>query len=198
VVVQEMTGRMKHSTILLAVLILTACVGKPDFPRLDTVPQVDLNRYLGTWYELASIPMRFQTQCFRDTQATYSMAEHGLIKVDNQCTREDGSISRIEGRARVTEPVSKAKLEVTFINFLGNWWPWLGDYWVIALADDYRYAVVGHPSRDYAWVLARQTQLPATDWANIKKTLKEGGYDLCRIKLSRQGSHQPTASNLCN
>ena len=102
---------------------------------------VDLTRYLGTWYEIASFPQRFQRGCTA-TKATYSLRADGDIDVVNQCRKGSptGKEDVAKGRARVVDRVSDAKLEVSFFR------PFWGDYWVIDLAPDYSYAVVGHPS----------------------------------------------------
>ncbi len=138
-------------------VVITACVSttpSEKLPPLQTVAKVDLDRYLGTWYEIATIPMRFQKGCFA-TQAEYERRDDGQISVTNSC--RDGSLEApyrfARGRARVIDRQSNAKLEVTFF------WPFWGDYWVIELADDYSYAVVGHPSRKYLWILGRSPRM---------------------------------------
>ncbi|MBA4383033.1 MAG: hypothetical protein C0406_10750 [Sideroxydans sp.] len=163
---------------------------------LDTVPHVDLDRYLGKWYEIASIPQYFQRQCVRDVSAEYASAG-GNISVINRCITANGDTKTAEGQARVVDKVSQAKLEVTFVKLFG----WLyfigGDYWVIDLAEDYRYAVVGHPSRKYAWILASKPQLSADDLTGIESRLRQNNYDTCGILTTIQTGGATSKQPLC-
>ena len=180
--------RAWSSAIATAALcvVLAACATTADKP-LPTVPAVDLTRYAGRWYEVAKYPNRFQRQCVRDTTATYSLRTDGAIRVVNRCVRSDGAAEDISGVARVTDVGTRAKLEVSF---LPTWLRWTGigwgRYWVIALADDYRYAVVGEPSREYLWVLSRTPTLAPTDRAAIDAVLRAVGYDPARLEVSAQ------------
>ncbi len=163
---------------------------------LNTVEHVDLNRYLGKWYEIASIPQFFQRQCVRDSSAEYQLRD-SAISVTNRCTTNKGDLSVAEGQARVVDAASNAKLEVTFVKLFG--WRYLlgGDYWVIDLAADYRYAVVGHPTRKYAWVLAATPQVSALDLSAIEKRLRENGYDTCSLLTTVQTGGLSSKIPLC-
>lgn len=163
---------------------------------LDTVPHVDLNRYLGKWYEIASIPQYFQRQCVRDVSAEYAAAD-GNISVINRCITANGETKIARGQARVVDKVSQAKLEVTFVKLFG--WLYLlgGDYWVIDLAEDYRYAVVGHPTLKYAWILAAKPQLSTTDLAGIESRLQQKNYDTCGILTTIQTGGASAKQPLC-
>jgi apolipoprotein D and lipocalin family protein len=163
---------------------------------LDTVEHVDLNRYLGKWYEIASIPQYFQRKCVLDTSAEYKLTE-GAISVTNRCTSEIGEVLVAEGQARVVDNLSNAKLEVTFVKLFGWRYTFGGDYWIIDLAEDYRYAVIGHPSRKYAWVLAKYPQLSAEDIISIEKHLQENGYDTCTLNTTIQNSGIASKMPLC-
>lgn len=171
--------------ILLFCALLAACGGAGQsataLPPLQTVPRVDLQRYTGTWYEVASFPQRFQKGCTR-TQATYTLKPDGEIGVRNRCNRDgvDGPESSVEGRARVVDGATNAKLEVSFF------WPFWGDYWVIDLADDYSFAVVGHPSRNYLWILSRTPSLPTVTYDGILDRLRAQGYDLAKLQRTEQ------------
>lgn len=163
---------------------------------LATVEHVDLDRYLGKWYEIASIPQFFQRQCVRDVTAEYALQD-GAISVINRCTTKTGEISESAGQARIVDTVSNAKLEVTFVKLFGWRYQFGGDYWVIDLASDYRYAVVGHPSRKYAWVLAKTPQLSSPDLAAIKNHLRANGYDTCGLLTTAQTPVLPVRMPLC-
>ena len=170
--------------LLIAGVLLSGCSttsARLKLPPLETVPSVDLQRYLGTWYEIASIPQRFQKGC-TGTTATYSLRDDGQIDVLNRCRFErlDGELKLAKGRARVVDAQTNAKLEVSFFRLF-----W-GDYWVIQLDPDYRYAVVGHPSRDYLWILSRTPTMDPARYAQIVAKLKDDGYELERLQRTEQ------------
>lgn len=152
-----------------------------ELPPLQSVPYVDLQRYLGRWYEIAKFPNRFQRGCDCAT-AQYSLRKDGDIEVVNQCIKEDDehSLKTSTGKAWVTDPVTQAQLKVRFF------WPFSGDYWIIDLGSQYEYAVVSEPDRDYLWILSRTPQLPEAVYEGIITRLKEKGFDLSRLKKSRQ------------
>ncbi|PPE67436.1 lipocalin family protein [Caldimonas caldifontis] len=151
---------------------------------LTPVPSVDLNRYLGTWYQVALYPNRFQAQCASDTAATYTPLPDNRLQVLNRCRQASGEVDQALGVARVTGP---ATLQVRFAPAWLSWLPFVwGDYWVIQLADDYRYAVVSEPRREYLWVLSRSPQLSAEDDQRIRAQLQAQGFDLERLKSHPQ------------
>jgi apolipoprotein D and lipocalin family protein len=159
-------------------IMLGACGAKGGdmVGELQTVPSVDLNRYLGTWYEIARYPNRFQRDCYRST-ATYSLREDGDIKVVNACRRDgpDGEEKLVEGKAWVVEETTNAKLRVRFF------WPFWGSYWIIDLGKDYEYAVVGHPGRTYLWVLSRTPTIDDEVFEGIAERLRQNGYDPAKL-----------------
>ena len=162
------------------------------------VEKLDLDKYLGTWVEIASIPKFFQRKCVRDTKATYSAAENSLIKVENVCTRDDGAREKAEGRARRVDADSAAKLEVTFLELFGEYRFWVaGGYWVIALDANYQWAVVGHPSRRFGWVLARERRLSPVALAEIIGRVKSQGYDACEFVVTPQTGGLSVRRPLC-
>ena len=165
---------------------------------VKAVESLDLERYLGSWHEIAAIPQFFQRKCIRDTRATYTALESSLIRVENVCTREDGGRDRAEGRARHVDANSTSKLEVTFVDLFGEYRFWVaGDYWVIALDPAYGWAVVGHPSRRYGWVLAREPRLPPATLAEIIGRIKLQGYDACDFVVTPQTGGLSVRRPLC-
>jgi apolipoprotein D and lipocalin family protein len=149
---------------------------------LNVVNEVDLDRYVGRWYEIASFPQRFQRGCVATT-ANYTLRDDGRIRIENECRDGsfDGDLRRVEGVAWVTDPnETRAKLKVQFF------WPFRGDYWVIELDPDYRYAVVGHPSRDYLWILARTPTIDPADYETLLALIEAQGYDLGRLNETPQ------------
>jgi apolipoprotein D and lipocalin family protein len=150
-----------------------------------TVEKVDLNRYEGTWYEIARIPNRFQDQCVKNVTATYVLCENGKIDVTNRCIEEDGSVDEAEGIAQVVDEVTFSKLEVSFVSFLGIR-PFWGDYWILGLEENYSYVVVGDPSRDYGWILSRSKVMEGKDLDKCFKILREQGYDPDKFEMTKQ------------
>jgi apolipoprotein D and lipocalin family protein len=162
------------------VMLMFAAISAPAAP-LEVVPKVDLARYAGKWYEVARLPNRFQRDCAGDTSATYSLRPDGKIKVVNECRKADGKVKQATGTARLAAKEGpNTKLKVTFF------WPFSGDYWIIGLDPDYRWAAIGEPSRRYFWVLSRT---PSMDEATLRKVLEDArrqGYDLSTLLRTPQ------------
>jgi apolipoprotein D and lipocalin family protein len=148
---------------------------------LTTVPSVDLKKYAGKWYEIASFPQRFQKDC-NCTTAEYTLTDKGYVMVENRCNKDSitGKQSYIKGKAFVVKNSGNTKLKVQFF------WPFRGKYWIIDLADDYSYAVVGHPNRKYLWILSRTSKINDTTYQQIISKIKEKGFDTAQIKLTTQ------------
>ena len=125
-----------------------------QLPELQTVPHVDVKKYSGKWYEIASFPLIFQRGC-HCTTAEYTMTDKGYLIVENRCNRDSiqGKQSYIKGKAFVEENSGNAKLKVQFF------FPFKAKYWIIDLADDYSYAVVSNPNRKYLWILSRTPKM---------------------------------------
>ena len=152
-----------------------------DKAPLTTVSAVDLNRYIGKWYEIASYPAWFQKGCTGST-ADYSRLPDGRIRVVNRCFKKslDGPLKESKGKAEVVDSKTNARLKVTFF------WPFKGDYWIIDLDDDYQWAVVGVPSRKYLWILSRTPTLDGAVYDGILRRVIEKGYDPTRLNLTAQ------------
>ena len=171
--------------VVLAALFAAGCATttteRLGLPPLQTVEEVDLSRYIGTWYEIASYPQFFQRRC-TGTTATYRLRDDGLIDVENRCFRDslEGREVVAKGRARVPDPADSAKLEVSFFG------PFWGDYWVIDLGADYEYAVVGNPSRDFLWILSRTPTMEDAVYQGILERLRANGYTLDELQKTVQ------------
>lgn len=179
-----------HTALLLPILLFLLFSIMPHSSRtqpLQTVPAVDLERYAGKWYEIASYPQGFQKKC-HCTTATYTLSDKGHMVVDNRCNRDSprGKQSGIKGKAFPEKGSGNAKLKVQFF------WPFKGKYWIIDLASDYSYAVVGHPERKYLWVLSRTPQLPSDVYARILTRLEAQAYDTKKLQLTDQGCASTT------
>jgi apolipoprotein D and lipocalin family protein len=177
------------SLVLLAAFATTGFAGSGPASDLRTVGAVDLERYQGLWYEIARLPNRFQRNCQGST-AEYGIREDGKVSVVNTCTDpRNGEKRRVQGVARVVDSLTNAKLKVTF---LPRWLRFLpfgqGDYWVIDLDADYRYAVVSEPSRKFMWVLSRTPSMDADTYQRILARAAEQGLTVGRLELSRPDS----------
>jgi apolipoprotein D and lipocalin family protein len=148
---------------------------------LETVKYVDLNKYMGKWYEIASFPQRFQKGCTCST-AEYELTDKGYVSVINSCRLKssNGKLKRARAKAYVVEGSNNAKLKVQFF------WFFKGDYWIIDLADDYSYAVVGNESRKYLWILCRTTKMDKPVYNSIVERCKSKGFDITKLQITNQ------------
>ncbi len=155
---------------------------------LDVVPEVDLNRYAGTWYEIARLPNWFQKKCVGDVTATYTLLANGHIKVVNRCRKENGRVIEAVGRAkRARDDGPNTKLKVRFAPGFLSILPFVwGNYWIIDLAADYSYAVIGEPNRKYLWILSRTPTVEETAFQEILERIEEKGYDLTGLIKTKQ------------
>ena len=178
-------------------LSIAANAQQASVAALEPIAELDVSRYLGTWYQVALIPNRFQSQCVSDTTASYRQRSDGAVDVINRCRGADGEFDQAVGFARPVGTLADgrlkpAQLEVSFLPAWLRWaqsighWGW-GAYWVIQLAPDYRYAVVGEGTREYLWVLSRSPSLTAEDEATIRARLRQQGYDPALIQAHPQG-----------
>lgn len=148
---------------------------------IQTVPNVDLKKYSGKWFEIASYPQRFQKGC-HCTTAEYTLTDKDYVIVENRCNKDsvNGKPSYIKGKAFIEKNFGNAKLLVQFF------WPFKGKYWIIDLANDYSYAVVSHPNKKYLWILSREPKMKEEVYSQIINRLKEKGFDLTKIKKTAQ------------
>lgn len=164
---------------------------------LRALPSLDVPAYMGTWYQVAWFPNRFQKQCVSDTQAAYRQLAGGEVEVTNRCRLADGRTDDVTGLARPAgsalrgSRLEPAQLEVSFLPPLLRWLPIWGSYWVIQLAGDGRYAVVSEAKREYLWVLSRTPALSPADETAIRSQLVQQGFDLARWQAH---PHTPPAA----
>lgn len=170
---------LQRAVIISGLTLLSVCGTDRQLSAtspITVVRHVDLDRYLGKWYEIARYPNRFQKACVAST-AVYSLREDGSIRVLNECRKEslEGPFKRAEGKAWVVDETTQAKLKVQFF------WPFRGDYWIIDLGENYEYAVVGHPKRKYLWILSRTPQMETEVYEAILERIIRNGYDPDRL-----------------
>lgn len=161
---------MKKIFAVPLIAVVAGCA--TSAPSLPTQSNVDLNKYVGVWYEQARLPNRFQKDCVADVRADYLLNPDGTINVTNQCRTKDGATKVAEGEARLSsasDPRDPARLEVRFAPKWTSWLPMVwGDYWIMRLEGNYQYSLVGTPNREYLWVLSREKR---ADPAAVKRLL---------------------------
>lgn len=168
------------------VLLLLVCV-LPNARAAEpvvSVPELDISRYAGQWYEIARLPMSFQDKCTGEVTATYTLREDDLVGVRNACRTGNGETAVSEGVARTVQD-HPGRLEV---RFAPDWLSWLplvwADYWVIGLDPGYTWALVGEPDRDYLWILSREPSMERALFDQLKARAEAMGYDLTPLILS--------------
>ena len=141
---------------------------------------VEIERYLGRWYELARYDASFQRGCEAVT-ADYSRNADGSIRVLNSCRQgsPDGKLKTATGKAKIADSQTNAKLRVSFFG------PFYGDYWVLDRADDYSWAIVGEPSGRHLWVLARDARPAPATRSLLENRVKELGYDWSMVRITQ-------------
>jgi apolipoprotein D and lipocalin family protein len=173
---------------LAVAALLAACSGGETYRdtsvEMTTVAEVDLDRYLGRWYEIARYPNSFEEGCVA-VSADYALRDDGAVSVLNTCrkTLDDPDPTTAEGVARPAD-ATNARLKVTFV-------PWLGplaegDYWILGLSDGYTVSVVGAPSGGTGWILARTPQIAAADLQFAHEALSRNGYDIEQLSMTPQ------------
>ena len=173
---------MMMTLITCAVSVIAGCVCPPPGKDADqTVESVNLAQYMGRWYAIASLPAWFQKNCCCVT-AEYAM-QKDYVGVINACRKgsPDGPLKFSTAKAFVVPGKGNSRLKVQFF------WPFKGDYWIIALDDDYRYAMVGHPRRKYLWILSRKPYMKEETYAMLVEMAREKGYNVDRLRRIPQG-----------
>lgn len=180
------------SAVLLMLIVSagSASAESTTRPPLQTVGSVDLSRYSGTWYEIARYPNRFQRDCQSNTIAEYTLRKDGKVQVVNSCRQKDGKTKTARGTAKVADKTTNAKLRVTFF------WPFYGDYWVIGLSPDYRYAIVGEPKRKYLWILSRTPEMDEPTYQEVLDQIRAAGYDPDKLIKTAQSPRSVQASGI--
>ncbi|MFC2077883.1 lipocalin family protein [Candidatus Bipolaricaulota bacterium] len=173
-------------TVLVCLSVGAVAADEP----LGVVESVDAQRYMGLWYAIASIPTSFERQCIQGTTAEYRLLDNGRIQVTNTCYDAKGNVDVARGQAWIPDPSESSRLKVSFVRFLWIWW-FGAPYWIIDLAPDYSYAVVGHPSREYGWILSRTPTLPEDVLDGIVTRLEPQGYDFGDFRMIDQSINIP-------
>lgn len=181
---------MKLALGILAVITLAAVsfVHVQQGAQPMTAEKLDIQRYMGLWYAVAHIPTTFEAGCAQGTTAYYALLPNGQVEVTNTCYDAAGKTSRVVGRAWVPDSSEPGKLKVSFVRLLGlSFFP--ADYWILDLAPDYSYAVVGNPSGSFGWILSRTPTLPDDVLAAIYLRLAASGYQKSQFVAIDQAMH---------
>ena len=178
---REQRSRLLRWSILTLTVAAASSLAPAAMRPLPTVENVDLRRYQGTWYEIARLPLSWEKKCASDVTANYTLRPDGKIEVVNSCRKADGRFTKSKGSAK---PASKngpsSKLKVTFF------WPFAGDYWILDLEPEYRWALVGTPNRQYLWILSRTPQLDRQTVDELLGKARALGFDTGKMILTKQ------------
>ncbi len=172
---------------LICFFIVAGCSSqtKNGNGMMQTVKNVDLERYMGTWYEIGRFPHSFEKDLVGVT-ATYRLKDNGKVEVLNQGYKNslDGKLKRAKGFAKVPDPNEPGRLKVYFF------WPFGGDYLILDLDDEYRWVLVGSYSLNYLWIMSRTPQMPQEEYNRLVEKARSLGYDISRIELVEQKKEQ--------
>ena len=170
--------------IVMAAMLPTVCMAQS---QVNSIPEFDVARYMGTWYEIAKLPNWFQRKCVQGTQARYKVLGPTQIEVNNKCTTASGEEIQAIGLARPNGSGRPAQLEV---RFAPDWTAWLpmvwGAYWVLDLDADYQLAAVGDPSKSYLWILSRTPVVSLERYDAMLQRLNVMGFDITKLEKTRQ------------
>ena len=176
-------------TCALALSGLLFAAPPGDGGPLASIPSLDVQRYMGRWYEIAKFPNRFQKKCVADTTAEYSLQPDGNLQVINRCRKDDGLFDEAIGAARQVGGPSSASLKVRFapawLSFIPAVW---GDYWVIDIDADYQLVAVSEPKREYLWVLSRTPKLSPDAYDSLLQRLGNRGFDTGKLETTRHAA----------
>jgi apolipoprotein D and lipocalin family protein len=179
--------RSSAAVLVGATFVFSGAVALTAQTTLRVVESVELARYAGKWFEIARLPNDFQKRCAADVVARYALRSDGRIDVVNQCRGADGQLVEARGIARKGNSQKNAVLQVRFapaiLSFLPSVW---GDYWIIGLAPDYSWAVVGEPERKYLWILSRSPLMSGSSYQQALEIATANGFDVAKLARTQQ------------
>jgi len=168
--------------VFLISFTFTSCKSNKSMIDKSVVKELNIDKYLGTWYEIARFDHRFERK-LQGVQANYSMRKDGKIKVVNSGYKGglNGKYKSVTGKAKIPDPVNEpARLKVSFF------WFFYGDYYVMELDKDYQWAVIGSSSDDFLWILSRKPQLKQEVLNDLISRIKKRGYDTSKLQMVEQ------------
>ena len=166
---------MKIPATILALSLIAGCAA--SLPPLKTVERVDIKRFMGTWYVIASIPTFLETDAFNAVES-YRLDADGTIDTTFTFRKGafDGPLKTYNPRGFIVDTASNATWGMRFI------WPIKAEYLITHLSDDYSQTVIGRNKRDYVWIMARSPQIPEVDYQRIVTELAAQGYDVTKLR----------------
>ncbi|MYR07913.1 lipocalin [Gordonia sp. SID5947] len=192
------------ATAALALGALFATSASASAAPLQPIPKLDTQRYLGSWWQLAAVPAFFNVNCAKDTQATYTPIDAKTIGVENTCTTFTGQSNRVQGRATVVDPVTKAQLSVKFPQVPVSFDPGNAPNYIVAWVadgknptDPYRFAVVGDPTRTSGFLLSRDKVVPTSTLRMLRGEIEKVGFNSCTFLVSPTTGGRTDHSPLC-
>ena len=158
-----------------------------EWPPVQTIATLDVPRYMGTWYEIAKFPNRFQAKCTSNTRARYLAQTDGTVQVLNSRVTADGHTIDALGLAKQIGSATSPQLQVRFAPAWLGWLPMVwGDYWVIDLDTNYQLAAVSDAKREYLWVLSRTPQVNAKAYDALLERLKAQHFEVQKLQPTPQ------------
>ena len=178
---------MRRANIWIVIFALIALSGCKTRPAIETVSEVDLNRFMGDWYVIASIPTIFEKEVYNGVES-YRLAEDGTINTTFTFNKGafDGPVKTYRPRAFVQDSNSNAVWGMQFV------WPFKAEYRIIYLDKDYATTVVGRTKRDYVWIMAREPAIPVADYDRMLRFIADQGYDISKVKKVPQSGGSPS------
>ena len=176
----KMRFKSAFAAIALSIISLSTTT-QAETAAPQAVDRVDIQKYVGKWYEIAHLPMYFQRKCIANINAEYSVNEDQTVNVLNSCRTANGEMISSEGVA-YPQNRGNSKLKVSFLPKGLRWIPFTkGHYWVLRVDPEYKVALVGGPSNKYLWILSRQPQLDEATYESYLETAKHYGYDVTKL-----------------
>lgn len=175
------------ATVLALGCALPAVAQDANAPAVKTIASLDVPRYMGTWFEVARFPNRFQKKCVGYTRADYTLQTDGTVQVRNRCKLENGEMDEALGTAKqigaATSPQLKVRFAPAWLSFIPAVW---GDYWVIDLDEAYQLAAVSDSKREYLWILSRTAKVDAGTLSSLLERLRAQGFKLDTLMMTPQ------------
>jgi len=170
-----MTQKRRHWLLVISGL-LAGCTAVQR-PPIQTVPHVDLQRFMGDWYVIANIPTFVETDAYNAVES-YRLDADGTIATTFTFRQGsfDGELKSHRPRGFVLDTQSNAVWGMQCL------WPFKGDFRIVYLNSDYTQTVIGREKRDYVWIMARQPAIPESDYRRIVESLGREGYDIAQIR----------------
>ncbi len=179
-------NKLRLAVIGLLAFAVSLPAEAEEMDKVESVEYIDVNKYMGKWYEYARIPNRFQNKCEGNVTADYTLLPDGNVQVINKCLEKNGKTEKAEGLAKIVDNNTNSKLKVSFFSIFGIHLFW-GHYWVLYLDNDYSVVVVGEPSKKYGWILSRELSPESDKLEKAYEAIDKNGYKPVDFIQTKQG-----------